>query len=263
MMKNFEIGKSADSAISWESFLFYFKSIVKDYSWISLAGLMTIFLLLFGLSKIKKSPLGIKLLYVYFFFGIASLSLAFDLRESRFVANFVPSLWIIAVWVIGTVSRPWPQKLKVALAAGVFLASLCAGLFFPVISNLAKLQPQARHAEVYRNLLDSVIHRSRDIQNILILGAGDLGFRPLLKWQLECSHFKQKDFRVEFDNIRKEKIREAPFDLVIIFIVEKSARRPLLEELSGAFLDSGDFRLSSEEFFEEPERLRAQFIERL
>ena len=266
LIKNFEAGRRGASGFSFDPFIYYLRSIWKDYSIFLPVGIIVIVLFIVGLLKIKKAPLGIGFLTLFFSLGYISLSLTFNLIESRFIATFVPCLWIISAWAADSLSRAWPRKYRMAPAVGIFFIAFSLAFFSPLLINKAKQQPCARHASVYRKLIDPVIQMSRDAHLVYVSGSEDLGFSLLLKWKLESSHYKQKLFKVTFSDERTDAfpdlIKNAPNDLVVLFVVEEGERKARLEKWLAILLASENYNLAGEEFFKEPGPIHILFFRR-
>lgn len=266
IIKNFEAGRRGESGFSFDPLLYYLRSIGKDYSIFFPVGIIVIFLCFIGLLKIKKAPLGVRFLLLFFSLGCISLSLTFNLVESRIIAIFVPGLWIISAWTADSLFLDWPKKYRIALAVGISFIAFCLALFSPLLLNKAKKQPCARHASAFRKLIDPVIQMSRDTHYVYVSGSEDLGFSLLLKWKLESSHYKQKFFKIEFSDERtdafQDLIKNAPSDLVVLFVVEGSERSARLEKWQAILLASENYKLAGEEFLKEPGPVHIIFFRR-
>lgn len=266
IIKNFEAGRRLESRLSFEPFLFYLRSIGKDYSLLFSIGILTLVLLLVGFLRIKKAPLGIRFLLLFFSLGTISLSLTFNLLESRYIATFIPCLWIISAWVIDSVLGPLPRKPKIALALVIILAACFLSFFSPLLIEKAK-EHGARYAPVFRKFIDPVIQRTENAQSVFISGTEDLGFHLLLKWKLEASHFKQKSFKLDLDGMTIEAFQnlivQAKIDTVVLFIVERSEREALLKERQEILLNSKNYRFAGEEYHKEPEPLHILFFNKI
>jgi hypothetical protein len=267
IIKNFEAGRRLESRLSFEPFLFYLRSIGKDYSLFFSIGILTVVLLMIGLLRIKKAPLGIKFLLLFFSLGYISLSLTFNLLESRYIVTFIPCLWIISAWVIDFILGPLPHKHKIALALVIILGACSLSFFSPLLINKAKEQPCGRHDPIFRKFIDPVIQISEKAQYVLISGTEDLGFHLLLKWKLEVNHFKQKFFKLDLDQMTTEAfqnlIAQAKIDTVVLFIVERSKRKTLFRTWQEIILSSKNYKFAGDEYHKEPEPLHILFFKKV
>lgn len=264
ILKNFEAGQRIESGFSFEGFIFYWRSLSKDYFLFLPLGILILALFIIGLFKIKRGSLCLRCMTLFFFLGYILLSISFNLRESRYFSPFVPALWIVSAWTADHLSISLSRKTKVIAAALISISAVAVSLFSPLVINKAAQQPWApwfRHDESFRSVIDPVLIYAKEAQTLLVLGAQDLDCQSLLAWKLRCSRFKKRDFRLEFVDSNTLRNRqkssreigpEATAEIVVIFIVRKGNMENELSQLTHWLKESPAYELMGEESHEAP-----------
>jgi len=272
VIRNFEAGKEGGTQFSIEQAIYYFRSFCTDYSLFLPVGIVVLVLLLVGLAKIKRTPLGIRCLMLLFLFGYISLSFSFNLKESRYIATFIPALWIISAWAADYLTRKMPKKIKSGIALILVIATVAVSQFSPLVVNKALRQPWApwaHHQTFFRFYIDSVVNTTRNAQNVMIFGAKDLGFGPVLSWKLQVAHFKQKNFKLElFDFDKKNKvnisfeetINKLEIDMIVFFIVKRGNMETYLVEWTRKLKQLETYKLVEKTSFTDPVTVQILFF---
>jgi len=264
IIKNLEAGRKVKSGFSLEQVMFYLRSLGQDYSLFLPLGIFV--LVLFGLAiiKIKRTPSGIRYLMLFFLLGYVLIGFIFQLREGRFIANFVPALWVISAWMVDFISKKISIKYKAIVAAFISILAIVISLFSPILVHKAKKQPWApwaRHQMIYRSLINPVIEKAENAQNVFVSGNKDLGFGPLLEWKLQIAHFKQRNFKLKLDDLDAEKnndhtflemINRADIEMIFFYIVQEGESENRLKRWTQLLKQSDRYELIEEEFYEEP-----------
>lgn len=275
IIMNLKAGQRVELRTPVNSFYHYVRSVITDYSLFWPIGIFVLIMLCLALANWRKTRFSLRLLIVYSFLGFFATSVGFGLLESRYVATFVPALWIVAAWSSGFVLRKAPGQLKKTLALLILIPTAIAAVHLPILINKAIRQPWAPWAHFgieYRAVIEPVIQQTQGAQRVLILGASDLGFVPLLSWKMRVAQFENPDFYLLIDPpdfaqtpgaIFLEKVALAKYDTVILFIVERGRyERPLREWLQ-TFAKSEKFRLLKTEFHPTPIPCQILFFARL
>jgi hypothetical protein len=264
ILKNFEAGRRIKNGFSFEGFSFYWQSLSKDYFLFLPLGILILAIFMIGLFKIKRGPLCLRCMTLFFFLGYILLSLSFNLKESRYFSPFVPALWIVSAWTADHMSINLTRKTKVVAAALISISAAGVSLFSPLVINRAAEQPWApwfRHDESFRSVINPAIIYAKEAQTLLVLGAQDLDCQSLLAWKLRCSRFRKRNFRLEFvdsNTLRnrqkssREIVPETTAEIVIIFIVRKGSLENELSQLARWLKESPAYELMGEESHEVP-----------
>ncbi len=199
VIMNLEAGSRAPSPGFPARSLFYLGSFLRDHSLYIPLGIVVLALALSAALRPRETPLGVRVLAVHCLFGGASLAFGFNLMEGRYIATFVPALWIVAAWALASFAGRFPAGVRTT-SAGV-LAALAAGwvLFSPYPVRRAVEQPWAgwaHHEEAVRRPVESLVEMTRGARQVLMAGTRDTGFGPLIGWRVECEHYRDKDFRL-------------------------------------------------------------------
>lgn len=260
IIMNFKAGQRVELQTPVKSLYHYVRSVVTDYSLFWPIGLFVLIMLCLALAKWRKTPTSLRLLLAFSFLGFFATSLGFGLQESRYVATFVPALWIVAAWSTGFLLRKAPGQLKKALTLLILVPTALMAMRLPTLIDKAIQQPWAPWVHFgieYRALIESVIRQTRGAQRVLILGASDLGIVPLLSWKMRVAQFEDPGACLvidppEFVQMRGtnflEKVALTKYDTVILFIVERGRYERPLCEWSQIFETLDKFRLFNTEF---------------
>jgi hypothetical protein len=271
IIKNFEAGHNVKAGVSSTQIDFYLRSLFQDYSLFVPVGVLVLALFLFAIIKIKRAPLGLQSLIIFFFLGYLSLTIGFKLKESRYFATFVPALWVCAAWSVEILTEKFSRLTKFILAGLLFISTVIAMAFTPLPLKKALNQPWApwaHHSSEFRPLVASIVNMTEGAHKLFISGADDAGFSPLLGWKLEIAHYKQKDFGLNLDSSDNDKDNTASFtkmvaqgkaDQIVFLIVKKGKSENLLLKWSGLLRDGNDYNLQKEETHNFPLPLKLLF----
>jgi hypothetical protein len=272
IIMNLEAVQKNKLSIYFDNIFFYLRSVGIDYSVFWLLNVFTFIMLCVALANWRKTPVNLRLMMTFFLVGFLATSLGFGLRESRYIATFVPALWIVTAWSSGFVMKRAPIQLKNALALFISISTAIAIVHLPVLIDKAIKQPWApwaHHGIAYRALLKPVIERTQSAQKVLILGASDLGFVPLLSWKLQMTQFENPYFLMDIDppqdvhmsgHIFLERMMLKHYDLVILFIVDRGIYERPIRGWSRALKKSGRYHLSRKESFRTPKPCKILFF---
>lgn len=272
IIMNLMAGQQIEPRIPFDNIFYYLRSVGTDYSLFWPLGVFTLIMLCLALANWKKTPVNLRLLMVFFFLGFLATSVGFGLRESRYVATFVPALWIVTAWSSGFVLKKAPGQLKNILALLILISTAIAAVHFPVLIDKALQQPWApwaHHGIAYRALLEPVIQETQGAHIVLILGASELGFVPLLSWKLQVAQFENLIFLLDIDppedvqmppSIFLERMVLKDYDTVILFVVDRGRYERPLRERSQALGESGRYHLLRKESFLAPKPCQIFFF---
>lgn len=272
VIRHFKAGREVDAQFSLEQVIYYFRSFCTDYSLFLPVGIVVLVLLFVGLVKIKRTPLGIKFLMLFFLFGYLSMSLSFNLKESRYIATFIPALWVISAWTADSLTKKLSKKIKTGIAIILTISAVAVTQFSPIIVNKAIRQPWApwaHHPTFVREYIDTIIKTTNDAQNIVIFGANDLGLGPLLAWKLQTAHIKQKNFKLElldFDEENRgslsfeEALHKPEIDMIVFFIVKMGNMETHLMEWTRKLEQLETYKLVERTSFTDPVTVRILFF---
>jgi hypothetical protein len=272
IIKNFEAGHNVKAGVSSTQIDFYLRSLFQDYSLFVPVGVLVLALFLFAVIKIKRAPLGLHGLVIFFFLGYLSLTIGFKLKESRYIATFVPALWVGAAWAVEILTEKFSRLTKFILAGLLFGSTVLVMAFTPLPLRKALDQPWApwtHHSSAFRPLVDSIVNTTAGAHKLFISGAEDAGFSPLLGWKLEIAHYKQKDFGLNLDSSDNDKDNTASFtkmvaqgkaDEIVFLIVKKGKSENRLLKWSGLLRDADDYNLQKEEIYDFPFPIKLLFF---
>jgi hypothetical protein len=271
IIKNFEAGRNVKAGVSSTQIDFYLRSLLQHYSLFVPVGILVLALFLFAVIKIKRAPLGIQSLLIFFFLGYLSLTIGFKLKESRYIATFVPALWVGAAWSVEILTEKFSKLIKFILAGLLFISTVLVIAFTPLPLKKALHQPWApwaHHSSAFRPLVDSIVHMTEGAHKLFISGADDAGLSPLLSWKLEIAHYKQKEFGLNLDSSDNDEDRTASFikmaalgeaDQIVFLIVKKGKSENLLLGWSGLLRNLDSYNLQKEETYDIPFPLKLLF----
>jgi hypothetical protein len=271
VIKNFEAGQQPNSGVFPKQIFFYLRSIVEDYSLFVPVGILVLALFLFAIIRIRRTSPALRLLAAFFFLGYVALLLGFKFQESRYIAAFIPALWIGAAWSAETLTAKFSRPVKTILAGLLFGATLAIMFFSPLPFKKALTQPWAtwaHHDVMLRPIVDSIVRTTESSPNLFITGVQDAGFSPLLGWRLQIAHFKQKEFRVDLDTSNDEKNNTAGLarmaaregtDWIVLCIVRGGRSESLLLGWADRLRGSDRYLLNKEEAYDAPLPLKLLF----
>lgn len=271
IIKNFEVGQQAGPGIPHRDVLFYLRSFCRDYSlWVPV-GVLVLALCLFAAVRLNRSPLGIRVVFLFFLAGCLSLTLGFRLQESRYLATFVPALWVAAAWSLDGLTRSVSKAVKDALSVFLCLALGLLMLVRPLPVERAIEQPWAswaHHGPSIRPLLDSIVGRTRDARRLFVSGTQEAGFSPLLGWKLQMAHSRQRGFRLTLDSSSEAQDSTSAFlgmtargkaDMIVLLIARRGASESLLLRWEEDLKQADGYILIKEEDYAAPFPLRLVF----
>lgn len=264
IIKNFEAGRRVQHEFSFGQVSYYLRSIVEDYSLFFPVGILVLIFLGVVLFKFQSEPLGIRLLIAYFVAGLIYLSFFFNLKESRYMATFVPALWVSSAWAAESLVRRRSRKTKNILAVIVLLTTLAFIFLTPLPIQKALDQPGApglHYPEIFRSLIDPVLDLAKDSPRIFISGIQDSALGPLLELKLQISHYGQNNYRAVFKDFDSEHdastafqniIAKKEFDTIVLFVGQKTKSKGFLLKEANRIKHSGGFELVQESHYQEP-----------
>ncbi len=274
IIMNFEIGQQVGAGVPPRDLLFYPRSFFRDYSlWVPV-GVLVLALCLLAVVRLKRSPLGVKALLLFSLAGFLSLTAGFRLQEGRYLATFVPALWVTAAWSLETLTVKVAKTAKNVLAGVLFLAVGLVLLVRPIPVEKAIKQPWAawaHHEPSIRPLVDSIVGRTRDAHRLFISGTQEAGFSPLLGWKLQMAHFGQRDFRLTMDSSSEARDSTSAFmsmaaqgeaDMIVFMIARNGKSESLLLKWSENLKYERDYLLEKEENYLAPIPLKLVFYEK-
>lgn len=247
---------------------FYLKSLLRDHSLYVPLGIVVLALALGAALRPRRTPLGIRVLAVHGLFGGITLALGFNLVEGRYLATFVPALWVIAAWALASAVGRLPAGARTASAGA--LAAIAAGSIFmfpyPVVRALE--QPWAgwaHHEESVRRPVESLVDMTRGARQVLMTGTRDTGFGPLIGWRVESEHYREKDFGLFLEDPGPGGTTTDAFralldagncDRIVICLAGGGAERNRLREWARLLARSGRYGKIGQASFSEPVRMR-------
>jgi hypothetical protein len=261
IIKNFEAGRRMQHEFSFGQVSYYLRSIAEDYSLLVPVGILVLLILGVGLFKFQSEPLGLRLLIAYFVAGLIYLSFFFDLKESRYIATFVPALWVSSAWTAESLLRPISRKIKNILAVIVLLTTLTVIFLTPLPIQNALNQSRSHYPEIFRSLIDPVLDMTKDSPRIFISGIQDSALGPLLELKLQISHYRQNNYRAVFKDFDSELdasttfqniIAKKEIDMIILYIGQKAKSKGFLLKEAKRIKHSGGFELVQEIHYREP-----------
>lgn len=272
LVMNLQAGNRAKPPSIFDAAPFYLRAFFRDYSLFVPVGILVLGLLALAILKFKKVPLGVTVLGVYFVLGAFSLTAGFGLRESRYLATFVPALWVGAAWSAGFLVSRFERPIKLALAGAVLVSTLILIFLTPIPVKKAIRQPWApwAHQEgAVRFTVEDIIRMTQGTRHMTVLGVREAGFGPLLGWKLQAAHFRKKDFEASLDapfpddkstpEFRKMTAAKR-MDLIILCIVNKGKSSSLLRRWSRILKDSGSYGIARKARYDAPVPLRVFFF---
>lgn len=268
VIMNLEAGSRAPSPGFAARGLFYLKSLLRDHSLYVALGIIVLALALGAVLRPRRTPLGVRVLAVHGLFGGITLALGFNLMEGRYLATFVPVLWIIAAWALASAAGRLPAGARSASAGA--LSVLAAGSIlvspYPVIRALE--QPWAgwaHHEEAVRRPVESLAGMTRGARRVLMVGTRQTGFGPLIGWRVESEHYREKDFRLILEDpgpggMTTEDFRalldSGTCDRIVICLAGGRAELGRLKEWARLLARSGRYGKIGQASFNEPVRMR-------
>jgi len=264
IIMNFKAGQHIEVQTPLHNIYSYLSSVLTDYSLFWPLGVFVMIMLCLALVNWRKTPFNLRLLMVFSSFGLLAISLGFGLVESRYVATFVPAFWIAAAWPAGHFIQKWPKQIRNALVLLIVIPMAITAVHSSVLINKALRQPWAawaHHGIEFRVVLESVIRQTQGAQRVIILGASDLGFGPLLLLKLQVAQFENPNFHLDIDppeyarepkSIILEGTIRKDYDMIILFIVERGKLEGPLRECSRVFRESAKYHLLRKESFVSP-----------
>jgi hypothetical protein len=204
------------------------------------------------------------LLIAYFVAGLIYLSFFFNLKESRYMATFVPALWVSSAWAAESLVRRRSRKIKNILAVIVLLTTLAVIFLTPLPIQKALDQPGApgsHYPEIFRSLIDPVLDMTKDSPRIFISGIQDSALGPLLELKLQISHYGQNNYRAVFKDFDSEHdasttfqniIAKKEFDTIVLYVGQKAKNKGFLLKEANRIKHSGGFELVQESHYQEP-----------
>jgi hypothetical protein len=274
ILKNVEGGKRIGQGFSFDRVGYYIRSIAEDYSLLVPVGILVLLLLGVALFKLRSAPLGIRSLIVYFATGFIYFGLVFKFRESRFLATFVPALWVISAWAAESVLHRISLSVKKILAVGVSVAALVVVFLTPLpIRKALDLgrAPGSHYPEIFRSLVVPVLDLTRDSTSVFVSGIQDSALGPLLELKLQISHYGQKDYRAVFKDFESEDDAAAAFqnivagkevDTIVLYVGKNAEGNGILTKEAERLKRSGVFALLRERRYLEPVSVRLMIFKR-
>jgi hypothetical protein len=249
--------------------LFYLRSFLRDHALFVPLGAVVLALALSAALRPRETPLGVRVLAVHCLFGGVSLVFGFNLMEGRYIATFVPALWMIAAWALASAASQFPSGVRTASAGAV--AALAAGsiLVSPYPVSRALEQPWAgwaHHEEAVRRPVESLVEMTRGARHVLMAGTRETGFGPLIGWRIESEHYRDKDFRLFLedagpggmttDDFRAMLISGAR-DRIVLCLVQGGTGQDRLREWARILACSGRYEKIGRALLKEPVAMRA------
>lgn len=275
IIKNFEAGRRVQSEFSFGQIGYYIRSIAEDYSLLFPVGILVLLLLGVVLFKFPSTPLGIRLLIVYFTAGLIYLSFFFNLKESRYLAIFVPALWVSSAWAVESLLGRISRKIKNILAVSILLTTLSVIFLTPLPIRKALDQPWApgsHYPETFRSLIDPVLDLTRDSPRIFISGIQDVALGPLLELKLQISHYRQKSYTAVFKDFDSQDDARSTFqnimakketDMIILYVGQKAKSKDFLLAEVNWIKQSGSYELVQENYYREPFPIQLIFFKKI
>lgn len=268
VIMNLEAGSRPPSPDLAARGLFYLRSFLRDHTLFVPLGAVILALVLSAALRPRGTPLGVRVLAVHCLFGGASLVFGFNLMEGRYIATFVPALWLIASWALASAAGRFPAGVRTA-SAGV-LAALAAGsilvLSYPI--GRAVEQPWAgwaHHEEAVRRPVESLVEMTRGARQVLMAGTRETGFGPLIGWRVESEHYRDKGFRLFLedpgpggmttDDFRALLVSGAR-DRIVLCLVQVGAEKDRLREWVRLLSRSGRYKKIGGALLKEPVAMR-------
>jgi hypothetical protein len=264
IVKNFEAGRRLHHEFSSGQVGYYFRSITQDYSLLVPVGIMVLLLLGVVLFKFPAAPLGIRLLAAYFVAGLVYLTFFFNLKESRYLAPFVPALWVSSAWAAEWLLRRVSPRIKNSLAVVVLLTALAVSFLSPLPIQKALDPPGApgsHYPEAFRSLIDPVLDATKDSARIFVSGIEDSALGPLLELKLQISHYRQNNYRAAFKDFNKESdartalqniIAQKEVDTIVLYVGRKAKGWSFLAKEAERIRRSGGYKLIRRSRYREP-----------
>jgi len=259
VLKTYEIGGQVSRGPSFRGIALYTHSFIHDYHLFVPAAVVAIAGAIWALCRIRKTPLAVRALMLYFAIGFVSLSLSYGLIEERFIASFVPALWIIAAWAAGDAFRAIPRLFRTLASVILVIGTIVVAFGTPAVIQKALQQPWAPWARLddsYRSIIERTVEAASESNSVLLVGVRDLECHLSLSWRLQMSHFKDENFRLVFEpekfNLVSDFADEASFDLIAIYSVEGSPKATALQFLRDKLGSGGQFALLEERAFIRP-----------
>jgi hypothetical protein len=271
LIRNFEAGQKAEAVSAGERLVFFGRSICQDYSLFVPVGILVLVLFFILMLKLKRTNSAFQSLVAFFLAGYLALSLGFNFQESRFIAPFMPALWVVSAGTVDLIFLKIKRAFRLAVAAAIFCLTLYLSLVSPALRDKALAQPWApwaRQGPLFNSFVKPVVERTYGARNVLISGAQDLGITPLLAWKIQSAHYRQRDFRLETDPLNRgalearfqEKVGRQEYDAIVLFLITGAESDRLLGPLSHTLADSGKYKLKERLLFSEPRIFRIFFF---
>jgi hypothetical protein len=269
VIMNLEAGGRAPSPDLAARGAFYLKSFLRDYSLFIPLGAVVLALALSAALRLRRTPIGVRVLAVHCLFGGTSLVLGFNLMEGRYIATFVPALWSIAAWALASAYGRFPAGIRAATAGALAGLAAISILASPYPARRAIEQPWAgwaHHEEAVRRPVEALMETTRGARRVLMVGTRDTGFGPLIGWRVESEHYRDKGFRLSLEEAGPGGMTIDGFrnlldswtrDRIILCFVEGGAGQGPLEEWARLLMRSGRYRRMGRVLFKDPIAMRA------
>jgi hypothetical protein len=258
-----------------DNILYYLRTVITDYSLFWPIGVLCIILFVIALANWRRTPPHVRLITAFFLAGFLVTGLSFGLRESRYLATFVPALWLVTAWSFGFVLRTIKQRMRTAVAVFFLVSAAIATGPSSLLIGRALRQPWApwaHHGSEYRSLIEPVLEETQGAKKVLVLGASDLGFVHLLSWKLEVAQFENPGFTADIDpwpDLRMpasaflERIHGGDYGSIVLYRVKKGVYQQALRKWPRALRRSGRYYLSRKSTFLAPKPGQVLFFVRL
>lgn len=262
------------SGIPVANTLYYLRSVIVDYSLFWPVGIFISVLIIIAFVNWRRAPANLRLIMLFSLAGFLVTSLSFGLRESRYIATFVPALWVVAAWSFLFVMKKLGRPFRAALSLAFLIAAALAIASPSLLIGRALRQPWApwaHHGIEYRRLLEPVIAETQGKRKVLIVGASDLGFAPLLSWKLNVAQFKNPAFSADIDPWQDVHLPGSDFlektasrgpDSIVLFRVKNGVREQAVRKWSRALRRSGRYSFAKKRTFRAPTPCQILFFVR-
>jgi hypothetical protein len=275
IVQNFEAGRAGSAEGFFARLLGYIRDVITDYSLNWMIGGLVLVLAFGVVMRRKKIPPGLGWQALFLALGFFFTAAGFGLHESRYVAVFVPVIWIMAAWSAGQFVRAFSTSVKTGLTVVMLVFALIFGALSPRLIQKAMRQPWApwaHHGNEIRPVLVSLIQKTQNSRNVLFLGTADLKITALLIWKLRLAHFNTPDLGVDFRDplapedktfISREELDRGPWDTVVLVVNEESAQRKILAAWADILQNSTAYHRFKEDAFKDPMACRILFFKRI